>query len=53
MTDERLPADRLNRILTAVETIEESLGVLARKQHISRADYKADSEPVISSSTAS
>lgn len=43
MTDEGLPAHRLNRILTAVETIEESLGVLARKQRVSRADYKADS----------
>jgi hypothetical protein len=30
MTDEPFPADRLNRILTAVETIEESLGRLAR-----------------------
>ena len=44
MTDAGLPADRFSRILTAVETIEESLGVLARKQHISRADYKADSD---------
>jgi uncharacterized protein YutE (UPF0331/DUF86 family) len=43
MTDEGLPADRLNRILTAVETIEESLGVLARKQQIDRKDYKNDS----------
>lgn len=42
-TDEGLPADRLNRILTAVETIEESLGVLARKQQIDRKDYKNDS----------
>ncbi|WP_408960785.1 type VII toxin-antitoxin system HepT family RNase toxin [Natrinema sp. 74] len=38
------PADRLNRLLTAVETIEESLGVLARKQCVSREDYKADSD---------
>lgn len=44
MTGEGLPADRLNRILTAVETIEESLGVLARKQRVSREDYKADSD---------
>ncbi|WP_254538442.1 type VII toxin-antitoxin system HepT family RNase toxin [Halomarina litorea] len=44
MTGEGLPADRLNRILTAVETIEESLGVLARKQRVSRADYKTDSD---------
>jgi hypothetical protein len=39
MTDAGLPADRLNRILTAVETIEESLGVLARKQRISREEF--------------
>ncbi|ERG95739.1 MAG: hypothetical protein J07HQW2_02199 [Haloquadratum walsbyi J07HQW2] len=44
MTDEGLPADRLNRILTAVETIEQSLGVLARKQQINREDYKNDSD---------
>ena len=45
MTDEGLSADRLNRILTAVETIDESLGVLARKQQVGREDYKADSDP--------
>jgi len=44
MTDEGLPGDRLNRILTAVETIDESLGVLARKQQVGREDYKADSD---------
>lgn len=44
MTDEGLPADRLNRILTAVETIEESLGVLTRKQQVDLEDYKADSD---------
>lgn len=44
MTTDELPADRLDRILTAVETIEESLGVLARKQRISREAYKADSD---------
>lgn len=44
MTDDGLPADRLNRILTAVETIEESLGVLARKQRLSRSEYKNDSD---------
>jgi uncharacterized protein YutE (UPF0331/DUF86 family) len=44
MTDDGLPADRLNRILTAVETIEQSLGVLARKQRVSRTEYKADSD---------
>lgn len=43
MTDD-FPDDSLKRILTAVETIEESLGVLARKQRISRADYKNDSD---------
>ena len=46
MTDDRdgVPADRLDRVLTAIETIEESLGVLARKQHVSREDYKSDSD---------
>ncbi|MFH5802250.1 DUF86 domain-containing protein [Haladaptatus sp. CMAA 1911] len=44
MTTEDFPADRLNRILTAVETIEESLGVLARKQQLSREAYKANSD---------
>ena len=44
MTDEGLPADRLNRILTAVETIKESLGVLARKQQVDRKGYKTDSD---------
>ena len=44
MATDDFPADSLNRILTAVETIEESLGVLARKQQISRESYKADSD---------
>lgn len=44
MTVDGFPADRLNRILTAVETIEESLGVLAPKQRVSREEYKADSD---------
>lgn len=44
MTDEAFPADRLSRILSAVETIEESLGVLARKQRMSRDEYKRDSD---------
>lgn len=44
MTDQGLPADSLNRILTAIETIEESLGVLARKQRVDRTDYKTDSD---------
>lgn len=30
MTGDRFPTDRLNRMLTAVDTIEKSLGVLAR-----------------------
>jgi Uncharacterized conserved protein len=44
MTDEELSADRLTRIVTAVETIEESLGVLSRKQQIDREGYKTDSD---------
>jgi uncharacterized protein YutE (UPF0331/DUF86 family) len=44
MTDRRLPADRLNRILTAVDTIEQSLGILANKQHVSRTEYKTNSD---------
>lgn len=44
MTTDEFPTDRLNRILTAVETIEESLGVLARKQRINREEYKHDSD---------
>lgn len=44
MRTDEFPVDRLNRILTAVDTIEESLGVLARKQRISREAYKSDSD---------
>ena len=44
MSEEGLPADRLDRILSAVDTIEESLGVLTRKQRVSRKDYKTDSD---------
>ncbi len=44
MTSNGFPADRLNRILAAVETIEESLGILASKQQLSRDRYKADPE---------
>ena len=44
MSDDGFPADRLERILTAVETIEKSLGILARKQQVGREDYKADPE---------
>lgn len=41
MTDE-FPADRLNSILTTVETIETSIGVIVQKQDISREAYDAD-----------
>lgn len=44
MTDETLPADSLNRILNAVETIEESLQILAQKQSVSREVYRTDLE---------
>lgn len=44
MTDEAIPADRLDRILTAVETIEESIGVLVQRQDLSRDGYKNNSD---------
>lgn len=44
MTDGTFPSDRLNRILDAVDTIEASLGILARKQSVSREAYAADRE---------
>ena len=44
MTTGSFPKDRLNRILDAVETIEESIGVLVRKQQFGRDEYKADPE---------
>lgn len=44
MTADEFPKDRLERILTAVETIEESLGILARKQRIDRDEYGDDPE---------
>lgn len=44
MTDSTVPADRLNRILNAIDTIEASLGVLARKQPLSREAYRTDSD---------
>lgn len=44
MTNEEIPPDRLNRILSGIETIEESLGILARKQRVNREDYKNDSD---------
>jgi uncharacterized protein YutE (UPF0331/DUF86 family) len=43
MTD-TFPENRLERILTAVETIEDSLGVLAQKQCISHEAYLSDSD---------
>lgn len=40
-----LPQDRLQRILDAVETIEDSLGVLAEKRRqVDRETYKRDSD---------
>lgn len=44
MTAAGFPADRLDRILTAVETIEESLGILVDKQQLSRSEYKSTLE---------
>lgn len=44
MTGDDFPRASLDRILTAVETIEESLGVLARKQRVSRTEYGEDSD---------
>lgn len=44
MTSDDFPEDTLERILAAVKTIEESLGVLARKQRVSREAYKRDSD---------
>jgi uncharacterized protein YutE (UPF0331/DUF86 family) len=44
MTADSFPDDRLNRILDAVKTIEESVGILVRKQQLDREEYKADSE---------
>lgn len=44
MTTDDFPSDSLSRILTAIETIEKSLAVLARKRRISRAEYKDDSD---------
>ena len=44
MTDDRSGEIRLDRILTAIETIETSLGVLARKQQVGREAYERDSD---------
>lgn len=44
MTDGTLSTDRLNRILDAVETIEASIGTLARKQSVSFEAYVTDSD---------
>lgn len=41
MTDEGLPAKRFNRILTAIEIIKQSLGILARKQQADHEEYKS------------
>ncbi|QLH81115.1 type VII toxin-antitoxin system HepT family RNase toxin [Halosimplex pelagicum] len=44
MSDD-LPADRLQRILDAADTIEDSLGVLARKRRtVDRETYRNDSD---------
>jgi hypothetical protein len=42
MSDE-LSASQLSRLVTAVETIETSLGVLVEKRPVDRATYKRDS----------
>lgn len=44
MTPDSLPEDQLDRVLAAVETIEESLGILAEKREINRESYKTDSD---------
>lgn len=44
MTTDAFPSDRIERILSAVETIETCLGVLARKQAVSRSAYRSDSD---------
>jgi uncharacterized protein YutE (UPF0331/DUF86 family) len=44
VTDDRSGEIRLDRILTAIETIETSLGVLARKQQVDREAYERDSD---------
>jgi uncharacterized protein YutE (UPF0331/DUF86 family) len=43
MSDE-LSASQLSRLVTAVETIETSLGVLVEKRPVDRATYKRDSD---------
>lgn len=42
--DGPFPRDRLERILTAVTTIEESLGILSRKRTVDRETYKRDTD---------
>ncbi|ELY37710.1 type VII toxin-antitoxin system HepT family RNase toxin [Natronorubrum tibetense] len=44
MTDEPFPTESLERILTAVETIEASIGTLARKQSVDLETYYADTD---------
>lgn len=41
---EELPDDDLSRILTAVETIEASIGILSDKRTLDREEYKQDRE---------
>ena len=41
---EPLREDQLERVVTAVETIEESVGVLSEKRGVDRAAYKRDAE---------
>ncbi|UHQ97957.1 hypothetical protein HYG81_18655 [Natrinema zhouii] len=53
MTEETVSADRLNRILNAVDTIEASLGIFARKQSLSRERTALIRTVVISSSGGS
>lgn len=43
MTADGLPADRRDRIIVAVETIEESLGILTKRSRLGRSEFKQDS----------
>lgn len=44
MTDEAFPEWRLERIATAVETVEESIAILSEKQQLSFEQFESDSE---------
>jgi hypothetical protein len=44
MRDEGFPADRLTRIVTAAEPIEERAGVLSWKRQIGREEYATNSD---------